>query len=327
METKKQYIIFFGAMVILSISLIYATIQNNSNSSKLSNSQPTEDNKNTIVEGQPENKPEDKVITSIVWGAYTGNTIDSIKEFEEVIGKKPSLYAIFINFKEPFPYQTANYLKYNNQTILIYLEQSGVTVDDIIAGKHDSYINELASDIKNYEGQVMLAPLHEMNGNWDPWGGTVGKNTPSKLIAEWRHLRDVFDKNEVKNVKWVFNVNNESVPDKPENDISAYYPGDNYVDIVGVDGFNFSNKWQSYDEMFSKSIEKLSVYNKPIYILSFASAEGPKKADWMKDSFSKIYSDQRIKGWIWFNEKKEENWLVWSSQDSLKVFKEQVLNY
>ena len=83
METKKQYIIFFGAMVILSISLIYATIQNNSNSSKLSNSQPTEDNKNTIVEGQPENKPEDKVITSIVWGAYTGNTIDSIKEFEE----------------------------------------------------------------------------------------------------------------------------------------------------------------------------------------------------------------------------------------------------
>lgn len=324
MDPKKQYILFSAAIVVLAIALIFATIQNNANPL---NNQKVEENKNPITENQTELKPEESVKSSVVWGAYAGNTMDSIKEFEQIVGEKPSIVAVFINWKDTFPYKIANYLKYNNQTILIYLEQYGVTVDDIIAGKHDNYINELANDIKNYEGQVMLAPLHEMNGNWDPWGGTVGKNTPSKLIAEWRHLRDIFDKNKVTNVKWVFDVNNESVPNKPENDLSVYYPGDNYVDIVGVNGFNFLKEWQSYDQIFSKTIEKLSIYNKPIYILSFASAEGPKKAEWIRDSFTKIYSDQRIKGWIWFNENKEENWLIWSDQDSLKAFREQVSNY
>jgi len=89
---------------------------------------------------------------------------------------------------------------------------------------------------------------------------------------------------------------------------------------VGVDGFNFGNPWQSYDEIFSSALSRLKKYNKPIYIFSMACAQGSQKADWITDALSKIKSDPSITGFIWFNEDKEQNWLINSDQQALQAF-------
>lgn len=257
-----------------------------------------------------------------LWGAYTGDTADSFLDFEKLIDAKPDMYAVFVGWYDPFPAGLALPLKTNNQTLIVFWEQYDVRLDQILDGSQDAYIKQFAQDAKAYGVPVILSPLHEMNGDWSPWCGVAQGNSPEKVILAFRHMHNIFDSIDVQNIKWAWIVNNESVPDIPQNQIINYYPGDKYIDYVGVDGFNFGDPWESYDEIFSSSLEELKTYNKPIYIFSMASAQGPQKADWIKDALSKIKSDSRIKGFIWFNENKEENWLINSDSASLQAFKE-----
>jgi len=253
-----------------------------------------------------------------IWGAYTGNTTESFTDFQKLVGKKADLNAVFVGWPDPFPASIAIPLKNGGRTPVIFWESYGVTLDQIIAGQEDYYIKQFAEDAKNYGGNVILAPFHEMNGDWSPWNGTVGNNTPSKVIEAWKRMYNLFSG--VSNVKFAWAVNNDSAPNTAENAITNYYPGADYVDYVGVDGFNFGDPWQTYSEIFSKTLEQLKTYNKPIYIFSMASAEGPQKAEWITDTLSQIKANPDIAGWIWFNENKEQNWLIDSDPASLQAF-------
>jgi endoglucanase len=181
-------------------------------------------------------------------------------------------------------------------------------------------MKSFAAEAKAYGGPVILIPFSEMNGNWFPWSGTLNGNTPAKMIQSYRHIHDLFVG--APNVKFGFAPNNGSVPDTAANSIQSYYPGDAYVDYVGVDGFNFGAPWETFDQVFGKSLNILSVYNKPIYIFSMASADGPNKAAWITDAFTvQIPKYKNIAGFIWFNENKERDWRVNSDPNSLAAFK------
>lgn len=276
----------------------------------------------TVTAPKKANSPNALTASNTLWGAYTGD--DTLDGFEQRIGKQVNINAVFVGWDEPFPSQFDFTVRDKGKTLVIFWEQYGITLDEIIAGNSDSYINQFATQAKEYKGPVILAPFHEMNGT-DPWGGTVGNNTPAKIISAWKHVHGLFAG--ITNVKFGWVVNNVSVPDTQGNQIENYYPGGNYVDYVGVDGFNFGDPWQTFSEVFSSSIEKLKTFNKPIFIFSMACAEGPKKANWIYDALSKIYSNPSVAGWIWFNENKEENWLIWSNSDSLKTFQSSIIHY
>jgi peptidoglycan hydrolase-like protein with peptidoglycan-binding domain len=258
--------------------------------------------------------------TALEWGAFSGYSSSDPSALESLVGKPVKLRSIFTNWGEAFPVSVGTDLKPSNKTLVIFWEQYGVTIDSIIAGDSDPYIRQFALDAKAYGGQVILAPFHEMNGNWDPWDGTVGQNTPQKVVLAWQHVRDVFGT--VANVKFAWAVNNESVPNTTANAISAYYPGDAYVDYVAVDGFNFGNPWQSFDTVFGKALNTVSAYRKPIYILSMASAAGTQKPAWITDAVTvQMKKYPLLKGWLWFNENKEQDWRINSDAATLSAFK------
>jgi hypothetical protein len=257
----------------------------------------------------------------LLWGAFVGNNKADLDSFEKLVGQPVDLQGYFVGWNDDFPSSIAANLKPANKTLVIYWEQYGVTLDNIISGKSDVYINKFAADAKSSGVSIILAPFHEMNGNWDPWDGTVGSNTPAKIIAAWRHLHDAFAG--VSNVKFGWAVNNVSVPDTSKNAIPLYYPGDDYVDYVGVDGFNFANPWQSFAEVFDPAMAELVKYQKPIFIFSMSSAPGKEKAAWIKEGLgSKIHDYPKLMGWIWFNHQDEANWLVNSDSASLQAFKD-----
>jgi len=58
-----------------------------------------------------------------------------------------------------------------------------------------------------------------------------------------------------------------------------------------------------------------------------ASAAGSQKASWITEGLKLISSDPSIAGFIWFNENKEQNWLVNSDPASLQAFKTGVQNF
>jgi hypothetical protein len=147
----------------------------------------------------------------------------------------------------------------------------------------------------------------------------VNGNSPEKHIAAYRRIREFF--RDVSNVSFGWSPNSNSVPNTALNQMEHYYPGDAYVDYVGVDGFNFGTPWVSFDQIFGDALKRLQSYKKPIYIFSFASAADPKKAEWISDALvTQIPKYPEIKGWIWFHELKEHDWQVWSDDASLAAF-------
>jgi beta-mannanase len=80
---------------------------------------------------------------------------------------------------------------------------------------------------------VLLRFAPEMNGDWRPWSVN---DSPQDFIHAWRHLHDVFDQEGAGNVKWVFNPN---VSFTGSVAIENFWPGADYVDWLGVDGYNW----------------------------------------------------------------------------------------
>jgi mannan endo-1,4-beta-mannosidase len=255
--------------------------------------------------------------SSLKWGVFLPDS--SLSSFEQTVGQQADMQATFVGWNTNFPTSDANSLKASGKTLVIFWENTGTSLDQIIAGNSDAYLSSFAAQAKASGASVILAPLHEMNGNWDTWDGTVGSNTPAKVISTWKHIHDAFAG--VSNVKFAWDVNNVSVPNTSANSINSYYPGDAYVDYVAVDGFNFDS--DSWDQVFPSSLmNQLSFYNKPVYILSTASVPGSQKAQWIKDMGAHIKNYPGIAGWVWFNQNGGDgNWLVDSDSDSLAAFK------
>lgn len=231
-----------------------------------------------------------------------------------------NMQAIFVGGSDAFPSAYGPSVRDQGKTLVIFWEPSGLSLDSIIAGTLDASIRSFAAGTASYGGPVIFVPFHEMNGDWVSWGGTVGTNTPAKLITAWKHVHDLFAG--VSNVKFGWAVNSNSVPDTSINAIPNYYPGDAYVDYTGVDCFNFGNPWLTFNQVCGNALTTIASYNKPELIFSMASAAGSLKATWITDALTtQMNLRPEIKGWIWFNQNKERDWRVNSDTASLNAFK------
>jgi beta-mannanase len=202
----------------------------------------------------------------------------------------------------------------------------------IIDGSFDPYIRRFARRAAALRGPLMLRLMHEMNGRWYPWGGTVNGNKPEEFVQAWRHVHDIFVHEGATNVTWVWSPNHESRPNTIENRYSVYYPGDAYVDWVAATGFNFgsttpTSKWVSFEGNFAAPLAYLRTLGKPVMISEFGSVEqGGNKAAWMADALSRIRNDHpEIKAFVYFdsNEKgsvQSQDWRINSSPSSLTAF-------
>ena len=270
--------------------------------------------------------------STLKWGAYVGWQDNQMSDFETLVGKQPSMEMVFAHWgNDTFPAWYASRIKDKSRTMVLfweavdynrdYFNQPEYSFDSVLAGKQDAYFTKFAADAKTYGGDIILIPYSEFNGNWYPWGGTIGNNTPEKYIAAWRYIHKFFET--TSNVKFGWAPNADAVPDVAANKFELYYPGDTYVDYVGVDGFNSGvPSWISFDQVFNNALTRLAVYNKPIYIFSVGVQEDTRKAAWITDGFSvQLPKYPKVVGWLWFNENKKYNWLINSNPAALAAFK------
>lgn len=270
------------------------------------------------------------------WGAYTGWRVEDVDYFEQQVGAKMDFLATFVHWgnENEFPSQLAELAKSKGQTLVIFWEamdynfsgplDNRFSYDRILAGDWDQYLIGFARSCRDYNGPVILIPFEEMNSDWYPWSGTINGNTPEKHKLAYRYLRTFFSG--IESVKFGWDVNAVSVPDTEGNRIGDFYPGSDYVDYVGVNGFNFGSPWMSFEDIFADALTKLTGLQKPMMIFSMACAEGPEKPAWITDALTKqIPSYPGLTGWIWFNENKEKDWRVWSDGASLISFRNGLL--
>jgi hypothetical protein len=183
-----------------------------------------------------------------------------------------------------------------------------IPLDTIISGKCDDYITGFAKALKARPERFLLRFAHEMNiadSSW--WPGHFGQKA-DKYVQMWRHVFDVFNSVQVSNVEWVWSPNYASHPDKSWNDLNNYYPGDNYLDWIGLSGYNWASSrnaaWDSFDYLYDDVLHELACnYPKPQIIAEVGSVEGGgSKTDWITDAYQKIPQYPFLRMVVWFND-------------------------
>jgi hypothetical protein len=202
-------------------------------------------------------------------------------------------------------------------------------------GTYDDVIRREAEDLARFGYPVILRFAPEMNGFWYPWsesptGNIRGQNRNSNQLGDfvkaWRHVHDLFQRTGATNVIWNWSPNVWYYGQKYP--FTEYYPGDGYVDLIGVDGYNWGavkrwSKWMTPDQVFGRTLTALRRISKRPFILSeTASAErGGDKAVWMKQFFAYLKANRDIAAFLWFDLKKETDWRLNSSRASRLAFR------
>lgn len=220
---------------------------------------------------------------------------------------------------------------------------------NIAEGKLDSRIDRAADTVRTFvagpdntlntqdDRKVYIRPGHEMNGTWYRWSATANQ-TPTDYVNAFRHIHERFDHVGLTNkdsIQYIWSpMSCGSINDcDPTHLARGYYPGDRYVDWVGVDAYNWGNArssgWQSPETIMKQALDEVSniAPSKPLTIpeTGVPSNAGGDKNQWFNDlyGFTSYYispQKQRIKMLNYFNiEKKEDgtriDWTAINSAD------------
>lgn len=252
-------------------------------------------------------------------GAFIADlpTTGLIEEFRSNYGKRPYFVMIFVDWGRHIDEGVIKDVYSAGSVLMVTWEpwkaetKEAVDYEGLLAGRYDDYIKEFAARVKSVGKDVYIRFAHEMNGDWYPW--SAAKIGGYKYIALYRYVKDIFDRAEVRNARWVFSVNWEDIPGG--NDFEACYPGPTYVDYFGIDGYNWGDtqswsKWMTFAQIFGKRYKEIAgTFAAPIIITEFGSApSGGDKALWIKEAMSEIRKMDRVKGFVLFNVNKETEW-------------------
>jgi hypothetical protein len=152
------------------------------------------------------------------------------------------------------------------------------TMRDVGRGVYDSYVREWARECMRWGRPILLRFGHEMNNPFYPWSFTTG-NTPDDFKAAWRRVWRIFRDSGCRNVAWVWTP-------LASPRFEVYYPGEEFVDWVGVTVLNYGPKWpphrwQPFDELLASPYRRLAPMGKPILIPELGSVgTAHEKAEW-----------------------------------------------
>jgi hypothetical protein len=229
-------------------------------------------------------------------GAYTnpdgeedGLTATQISDFETDVDKELTWVYFSNNWEGGIEFPSANVQTVVDQGALPFIrlmprsqydthEENIFTLEKINAGEFDADLRQWAQDAKQADTPLLLEFGTEVNGDWFPWNAKYHGNDPQVFIDSYRHIVDLFDSEGLMNTTWFYHVDADSVPEETWNTHESYYPGDDYVDWIGMSVygvFDPSDDWESFTELFDYGYEALSGISesKPLAILEFSVNE------------------------------------------------------
>jgi hypothetical protein len=252
-----------------------------------------------------------------------------------LLGRAPSIFLTYQAWDRGFHASDMAEIANRGADHIVTWQPDGIPLRDIAAGQHDAFIRDWAQGAAAWGGRIYLRPMHEMNGDWYSWGRGVNGNTAADFVGAWRHMHDLFVAAGAGNVRWVWSPNVRYGPEYPLADL---YPGDAYVDWVGLDGYNWGldphlgqPAWQSFEDIFGATYREITTAvapGKPIVIVETASTEnGGDKAAWILRTFlTDAPTYPAVRALVWFNQADgPSDFRIDSSPAALAAFR-QVLN-
>lgn len=273
---------------------------------------------------------------SLASGFYDPGAIEDV---ERLVGRRPAVVQAFIAWEYTENPTWNDFPSYRVQQVLrsgIVPEiawspvvfgfggvRTGLRLDDVSAGRYDTYIEEFALSAKAAGAPLLVRFAHEMNASGSPWAEGYDGNGRGDYRAAFRHVHEVFHQVGADNVLWVWAPNIRA----PGTDsLERYYPGDDYVDWIGIDGYSYPRAGcDSVAEVFDATIADIRGFtDKPMMLSEVAVAEEcPDKDRWIRGFSTWLADNPEILGFIWWHRVSDgRDYRLDSSSAALAAFRE-----
>ncbi len=221
-----------------------------------------------------------------------------VTSFAASVGKRPDLIGQYVAWNSSFdPRAVTTAWSYGALYYLAW-EPYNISLQAIAGGQSDAYITRFADAVRALNLPVAISFGHEMNGNWYPWG--TAQTTPAEFVAAWRHIHDLFVQAGASNVIWVWNPN--IINPVPQVELRPYWPGDAYVDWVGVTGYFPTSGPETFASLYGPTMTEIKRFTaKPILIAETSVETGPAEIQAARSLVTGVKRHHDVLGFVWFD--------------------------
>ena len=203
------------------------------------------------------------------------------------------------------------------------------SVKDIIGNgvyveKYELWVKKVADYLKTlkYKGKaipIIFRPFHEMNGEWFWWGNPNCSSI--EYIQLWRNTVYLLrDKYKVHNLIYAYSPNKL----RPNDNYLEYYPGDRFVDILGIDIYDFQNSVEYINSVVNdlKIVKDIATTKNKLYAFTETGLEAIPTKKWFTQELYPNIENSGI-AWIlfWRNHTKTHHYMPYKNHSSEADFK------
>jgi hypothetical protein len=250
---------------------------------------------------------------SLYHGVFPGNasgredviTGEALRQYEELTGKSLA-WVYFSNdwFRgRSFPFQAASCIRSAGSIPFIRLmlrsdsrhwrAESTFTLANILAGEFDEDLRTWFRSARQFGSPILAEYGTEANGEWFSWNGVWNggqrqdeygdqgeADGPERFRDAYRHIITLSRKEGAGNILWVFHVNNGDAPAETWNRLEHYYPGDAWIDWIGVSVYGaqkpMEKAWPQFRDLMNLVYPRLRALApaKPVVVCEFGATQG-----------------------------------------------------
>ncbi len=264
-------------------------------------------------------------------GGFTGEeddiTLAQLQAYEGAVGQHVAWVMFSHNWfsGRRFPSTTARWIIAHGATPYVRLmlrsdsaemqRERRYTLERIAAGAFDDDLAAWGRDVGALGVPVIAEYGTEMNGEWFRWNGRWNGRArgAERFRAAYRHIIDVTRSAGADNVVWVFHINHADAPRRRWNRFENYYPGDEYIDWLGVSLYSMLGPQEDeptdfiagFDQAYAR-LRRMSPH-KPIILSEFGTdIHNPREAApaWADKALGAILGGRwpGLIGFSWWNE-------------------------
>lgn len=275
--------------------------------------------------------------SGLLFGAFvatgsSANVDDAVAAFEHTVGRKLDVQRVYRRWGDDLRAGGVASAVARGRTPAVSVaskraDGTAVSWASIARGDHDAAIAAQATTVAGLGVPIFLTFQHEPDY-------ATGYGTPEEYRAAWRHYVEVFRERGVRNVVWTWIVTPAAFATgstRPTAD--ALYPGDDVVDWVGLDVYNWSGcnpggptSWSPVASQSAAARTFAQAHGKPVMVAEWGSVEDPadlqRKAGWLRDAMATWTAWPEVKAVLYFHQQGSCPWWVDSSPASLAAFTE-----
>ncbi|HEX9066464.1 MAG TPA: glycosyl hydrolase [Streptosporangiaceae bacterium] len=259
----------------------------------------------------------------------------AVNAFTAATKSKVSIIEFYSSFPAKFDETAAAYAVAQHALPLVQLnpgKYNKLTLRKIANRADDAKIRAYADAVKAFGYCIVISFGHEMNGWWYRWGRPW--NTPATFIKAWRHVHDLFVQAGATNVIWSWDPSHQYdqvTPTKIATPASEWYPGNDYVDWIGLDGYlslDTNGQPQNFREIFAHQIAYIRsvATGKLLYLAETGVAKESAEVTQINDLFAGIHQ-YNLAGLIWFEENRKSPWQLAGRAAAIEAYRTGVSQY